>query len=171
VTFSTRPGGGFPSQENSKTQAHLGHFNAWCESPATLFVTIPARGAYMVNLSAIAKQLRQERDRIERRLHGLSGRRNTRRSGPFPAMRWPRSGSGDCPQQTLSCPVHLQAVRAGTLEIRVLGNLHMAALLANKPVRPLQHGSELIVQNAVRAAHALVSHDSRSHSNGRILQQ
>jgi hypothetical protein len=47
---------------------------------------------------------------------------------------------------------------AGTLEVRVAGKQHMAALFADEPLWPLPHRPELIAQKAIRATHYLLSH-------------
>src|SRR6266852_3749788 len=52
----------------------------------------------------------------------------------------------------------LHAIVARALEIWVIGNHYMAAHVADKPRRPLQHRSELIAQNAVWTANYLLSH-------------
>jgi hypothetical protein len=63
-----------------------------------------------------------------------------------------------------SCrPVQLRAVFARALEVWIFGNHGVAALLANVPVRALQHRAELIVECAVRAANDLFYHSWAFH--------
>jgi len=59
---------------------------------------------------------------------------------------------------TSSRPVYPRAPPAGALEIWILGNHHMAALLADKPARALQHRPEVVTQHAIWASNSFVSH-------------
>ena len=52
----------------------------------------------------------------------------------------------------------LFALAAGTPEIEVSGNHYMTTLFADKPDWPLQHWSEVVTQNAVRAANDVLRH-------------
>jgi hypothetical protein len=45
---------------------------------------------------------------------------------------------------TSSSPIYPRALPAGALEIWIIGNHHMAALLADKPARALQHRPEAV---------------------------
>jgi hypothetical protein len=56
-----------------------------------------------------------------------------------------------------SSPLHLRAVAARAPEIWIVGNGHMAAPLADKPARPLQHRPVLIAQHAIRTTYDLLS--------------
>jgi hypothetical protein len=57
-------------------------------------------------------------------------------------------------------PAQFQAFAARAFEISVFRNQYMAALLADEPGWPLQQRSEIIIQDAVRAANDL-SHFER----------
>jgi hypothetical protein len=57
-----------------------------------------------------------------------------------------------------SSPVYPCAPPAGALEIWVIGNNHMAALLADKPARTLQHRSEAVTQHAIWTPNNFVGH-------------
>jgi len=59
---------------------------------------------------------------------------------------------------TSSSPVYPCAPPAGALEIWIIGNNHMAALLADKPARTLQHRSEAVTQHAIWTSNNFVSH-------------
>jgi hypothetical protein len=55
-------------------------------------------------------------------------------------------------------PFQFYAPAAGTLEVRVAGKHHMAALFADEPLWPLPHRPELIAQKAIWATHHLLGH-------------
>jgi hypothetical protein len=59
---------------------------------------------------------------------------------------------------TSSSPVYPCAPPAGALEIWIIGNHHMAALLADKPARALQHRPEAVTQHAIWTPNNFVSH-------------
>ena len=58
----------------------------------------------------------------------------------------------------LSNPLLFQALLARALETRVARKHNMATLLADEPVRLLQHRPELVTQNAIRAANYVIGH-------------
>jgi hypothetical protein len=51
-----------------------------------------------------------------------------------------------------------RASPAGALEIRIIGNHHMEALLADKPAWALQHRPEVVTQHAIWTSNNFVSH-------------
>ena len=55
-------------------------------------------------------------------------------------------------------PLQFYAPAAGTLEVRVAGKQHMAALFADEPLWPLPHRPEQIAQKAIWTTHHLFSH-------------
>jgi hypothetical protein len=59
---------------------------------------------------------------------------------------------------TSSGPVYPCAASAGALEIWIIGNHHMAALLADKPARALQHRPEAVTQHAIWTTNNFVNH-------------
>jgi hypothetical protein len=59
---------------------------------------------------------------------------------------------------TSSSPVYLRALPAGAFETWIIENHHMAALLADKPARALQHRPEAVAQHAIWTSNNFVSH-------------